>query len=351
MYTKALLSVFKGRLYDPLGRDGAIERCEVSIQERTDEAQCRFIVRMVCNQGVVKTYKLTYEAVDVMHALFDRNVARNRWSMQSGVMKEYIEYFGTKTEMLDIFAGEDGRAVFKSYTEKVSNGKEVLKHPLVTAVAVNTSDFEEFDVQPGLHVILSVKDFKAIVIHADTMKTSLKAHYSHPTRPLQFTYGTDGLLCEFTLATSGDYNAAPATSTSAPQIASRTTSRTHSSATSESRSMLPPIEPASRRETRRQASVSRRPLSPKPQPDPDSLFVPNDDEDDSRWEPANYTNEEEMLGWDASASRDVGNFPTFRDTGSFSRTGSGSGDGRYGEKPEGIAASQHVSQVRDLGLW
>ena len=26
---------------------------------------------MVCNQGVIKTYKLTYEAVDVMHALFD----------------------------------------------------------------------------------------------------------------------------------------------------------------------------------------------------------------------------------------------------------------------------------------
>jgi cell cycle checkpoint control protein RAD9A len=139
MYTKALLSVFKGRLHDPLGRDGAIDRCEVSVQERENEAQCRFIVKMVCNQGVIKTYKLTYEAVHVMHALFDRSVAKNRWSMHSSAVKEYIEYFGTKTEMLDIYAGEDGRCVFKSYTEKISNGKEILKHPLVTAVAVNTS--------------------------------------------------------------------------------------------------------------------------------------------------------------------------------------------------------------------
>ncbi|KAF1959536.1 hypothetical protein CC80DRAFT_302593 [Byssothecium circinans] len=350
MYTKALLSVFKGRLYDPLGRDGAIDRCEVSVQDRADETQCRFIFKMVCNQGVIKTYKLTYEAVDVMHALFDRNVAKNRWSMQSGAMKEYIEYFGTKTEMLDIFAGEDGRAVFKSYTEKISNGKEVLKHPLVTAVAVNTSDFKEFNVQLGLHIIISVKDFKAIVIHADSMKASLKAYYSHPTRPLQFSYGTDGLLCEFTLMTSGDYNAAAATPTPAPQIASRKTSRAQSSAISENRSMPPPVEPASRRSSRRQQGSSRRALSPKPQADPESLFVPHDEEEDSRWEPANYANEEEMLGWDASANREAGNFPTFRDTGSSSRTGSGSGEGQ-GERMDGIAASQHVSQVQGLGLW
>ena len=90
MYTKALLSVFKGRLYDPLGRDGAIDRCEVSVQDRENEMQCRFIVKMVCNQGVIKTYKLTYEAVDVMHALFDRSVAKNKWSMHSGAVKEYI---------------------------------------------------------------------------------------------------------------------------------------------------------------------------------------------------------------------------------------------------------------------
>ena len=95
MYTKALLSVFKGRLYDPLGRDGAVERCEVSLQDQNNEAYCRFIIKMVCNQGVTKTYKLTYEAVDVMHALFDRNVAQNRWSMHSGAIREYIEYFGT----------------------------------------------------------------------------------------------------------------------------------------------------------------------------------------------------------------------------------------------------------------
>jgi cell cycle checkpoint control protein RAD9A len=355
MYTKALLSVFKSRLYDPLGRDGAIDRCEVSVQDRENEAQCRFIVKMVCNQGVIKTYKLTYEAVDVMHALFDRNVAKNRWSLNSGAVKEYIEYFGTKTEMLDIFAGEDGRCVFKSYTEKIANGKEILKHPLVTAVAVNTSDFDDFNVQPGLHIIISVKDFKAIVLHADTLKTSLKAYYSQPTRPLQFSYGCDGLLCEFTLMTSGDYSAAPPTPASDPhapgsrrQISRSTSTNTERTDSRSMRSdMPPPIEPASRRDrsTRLGKPIARQTSA---QQDPESLFVPDpeearrrEEEEDSAWAPLDY-DKEETLGWDASANHDASVFPTFRDSGSVSRTDTV-------ENREVFEPTQRVSQIK--GLW
>jgi cell cycle checkpoint control protein RAD9A len=350
MYTKSLLSVFKGRLYDPLGRDGAIDRCEVSVQDRENEAQCRFIVKMVCNQGVIKTYKLTYEAVDVMHALFDRNVAKNRWSLHSGAVKAYIEYFGTKTEMLDIFAGEDGRCVFKSYTEKITNGKEILKHPLVTAVAVNTSDFDSFNVQPGLHIIINVKDFKAIVTHADTLKTSLKAYYSQPTRPLQFSYGCDGLLCEFTLMTSGDYNAAPPTPAAAPQtISSRQTSRASSNSTeqTETRSirpdMPPPIEPASRRDrSSRLGKPGSRQTSV--QQDPESLFVPDPEEEDAAWAPVDYE-KEETLGWDASADHDASVFPTFRDSGTVPRTNTTN----TVDSNEVFEPTQRVSQIH--GLW
>jgi cell cycle checkpoint control protein RAD9A len=360
MYTKALLSVFKGRLHDPLGRDGAIDSCEVSVQERDNEAQCRFIVKMVCNQGVIKTYKLTYEAVDVMHALFDRSVAQNRWSLHSGAVKEYIEYFGTKTEMLDISAGEDQRCVFKSYTEKVTNGKEILKHPLATAVAVNTSDFEDFSVQSGLHIIISVKDFKAIVVHADTLKATLKAYYSQPARPLQFSYGCDGLVCEFTLMTSGDYTAAPPTPavTPAPTYASRQASRTPSAmtentATRSMRSnMAPPVEPASRhdRSGRLRNPGSRPSSSAAPsqttEQDPESLFIPHgdgqgQDDEELAWEPMDY-DKEETLGWDASADHDASVFPTFRDSGSMPTTGAV-------DDNEVFEPTQRVSQVK--GLW
>lgn len=371
MYTKALLSVFKARLYDPLGRDGAVERCEVSLQDQNNEAYCRFIIKMVCNQGVTKTYKLTYEAVDVMHALFDRGVAQNRWSMHSGAVREYIEYFGTKTELLDIFTGEDGRCVFKSYTEKISDGKEILKHPLVTAVAVNTSDFEEFRVQAGLHIVISVKDFKAIVLHADTLKTSLKAYYSAPTRPLQFSYGCDGLVAEFTLMTSGDYAGAPPTLTPVPRQPTATPQEqcrqaSHAPSVASERTdagsirseMPPPVQPASRRDqngrlrnpgSRQTSSVpsqSQAAPTQTEEDDEESLFVPHNDarlqeEEDAAWAPMDYE-KEETLGWDASADNDVATFPTFRDTGSMSRTTTTNSN-------EFIEPTQRLSEIK--GLW
>lgn len=73
-------------------------------------------------EGVIKTYKLTYESVEVMHALFDKKTARNRWRIGSNVLRTFIEYFGAGTEQLDIYS-EEGRVAFTSYTEKIATDK------------------------------------------------------------------------------------------------------------------------------------------------------------------------------------------------------------------------------------
>lgn len=72
--------------------------------------------------GVTKTYKLTYESVEIVHALFDKSSATNGWKISSRVLREYIEYFGPRTEQLDMLAKE-GKAIFTSFTEKIMDGK------------------------------------------------------------------------------------------------------------------------------------------------------------------------------------------------------------------------------------
>lgn len=74
---------------------------------------------------MTKTYRLTYEPVEVMHALFDRTAATQGWRISARVLREYIEYFGPKTEQLDILA-QEGKAIFTSFTEKISDGKGTL---------------------------------------------------------------------------------------------------------------------------------------------------------------------------------------------------------------------------------
>lgn len=84
--------------------------------------ECRLIVKMICKHGMTKTYRLTYESVEVMHALFDHTSAPQGWRISSRVLREYIEFFGPKTEQLDLVA-EDGKVIFTSFTEEMKNGK------------------------------------------------------------------------------------------------------------------------------------------------------------------------------------------------------------------------------------
>lgn len=57
-----------------------------------------------------------------MHALFNRNSSHNTWTISASALRSFAEYFGAKTEQLDVFS-ENGRTTFTSYTEKIMNGK------------------------------------------------------------------------------------------------------------------------------------------------------------------------------------------------------------------------------------
>ena len=82
-----------------------------------------FICKITLNlAGVTKTYRLTYESIEVKYALFDKNTAKNKWSVSASLLRSFIEYFGATTEILDMYS-ENGRAQFTSYTERIMNGK------------------------------------------------------------------------------------------------------------------------------------------------------------------------------------------------------------------------------------
>lgn len=305
IYNKALLSVFKGRVVDPTReKDTAVERCDVSVEDGEGSAKSRFIIKIMCRHGVLKTYRLTFESVAPMHALFIKESANNRWSISSRTLREFVEHFGPGTEQLDIYS-EDGRMSLTSFTEKIMSGNEILKQPLHTTIAIDTLEFGEFAVEEKLHIVISVKDFKSIVAHAGTTNTIVKALYSHPSSPMQLTYSEEGLLSEFILMTIGESRGASATP--AAGNTTRGNSKYHVS--------RQPLEatPASKRTANFEMpppptniipslkSKSSRPSPPPPQPSVQSeaLFFPEAD-DDRKWDPVHYDEEEdEMLLWDA----------------------------------------------------
>lgn len=118
-------------------KDTAIDRCDVSIEDGDGKTKSRVIVKIVCRHGtmpffpadtdqtdllgVLKTYRLTFESVAPMHALFAKEAANNRWSISSKTLREFVEHFGPGTEQLDIYSAE-GRVSLTSFTEKIMSG-------------------------------------------------------------------------------------------------------------------------------------------------------------------------------------------------------------------------------------
>ncbi|KAI4727723.1 Rad9-domain-containing protein [Aureobasidium sp. EXF-10728] len=390
-YLKALLAVFKSRISDPRGGDTSIDRCEVSVEDKPNKVQCRLVVKMVCRHGVTKTYRLTYESVEVSHALFDKYNAPNGWKISSRIFREYIEFFGTKTEQLDLLVKEE-KAIFTSFTEKIMDGKEILKQPLETAISLHIQDFDDFHAEEDVHIVINVKDFKAIVTHAETLKAPMSAQFSRPGRPLLFRYTDKGLTCEFILMTTGVAQAVPPAtapkvastrpggqasrqpsavplrpsrqstvdpdvSTRQPSVASGMPSRQSSHAaiqTVEGRNteMAPPPRPASvvgpqRRVLGSLGRQTSQATTSNGDPDPESLFMPHGDQDDRRFDPADFDQEpeEEMLGWDANADITGGLHPTFRDAITYEPPPLSQS---FNRSTQGLPPTQRLSQMNGL---
>ncbi|KAF4553684.1 DNA repair protein rad9-like protein [Elsinoe fawcettii] len=357
LYNKTLLSAFRSRLAENRNADTPIERCDISIEEDADATECRMVVAIICKHGLSKIYRLTYESVEIMHALFDKTTASSGWKISSKILREYIEYFGPRTEQLDMLS-KDGKAVFTSFTEKIMDGKEILKQPLETAISIHVQDFDTFNFPEDMHIVISVKDFKAIVTHAETLRAAIIANFSRPSRPLQFAYEAHGVHCEFTLMTTGDYRGESASATPRP-VATASPSRRSSVAPSttspakkqSSIEMPPPAKPvsiASQITKKGFASLQRGVSRASQSAESDSLFVPNHGDDDRAWDAPDYDdNGEDELGWDASGQQNSGFQPTLKDSGSHASSLRAT---RPTEDPESqkMSATQRLSQLHGL---
>lgn len=368
LYNRALLSIFRARSGDPLhehDKDTTIDRCDVAVEDGAEKTS-RFIVKIVCRNGMTSKYRLPFEVTPPVHAIFNTEEASNHWSMSSRTLRQLMDHFGPGIEYLDIHADDDQTVNFTCYTEKVSHGDEVLKKPLHTSIAVERDEFNDFEIsEDSVHVVISVKDFRAITQHAAPLNSEITANYSSPSRPMQLGYRGDGIKCEFLLMTVGERGApgqkgrkgkANAKGPKPPQLEAGANSRATSRAPSAPRVVpeqvrkekpIPPLRPSASR-------LSQRPPPPAFDDD-DSLFVAQDN--DTQWEPVNLNDDEEeddnaRLEWDASAQPT----PTRRGGPSTAQEASG-GNASAARQPGGTPApsefepTQRLSDVRKYGLF
>lgn len=206
----------------------------------------------------------------------------------------------------------------------------VLKKPLHTSIAVEMDEFDDIEVAEKLHVIISVRDFRAILQHANWTSSELNAAYSRPGRPMKISYNGDGIICEFVLMTVDEKSTAAqkkgqpkaAAKAARPALpAASASARPASAANTQARPASPPQQQAQdQQDQQARMPPPRRPIpnpprlsqfdirAPLQQPPStlksDSLFLPQPD-DEEQWEPVNPDEDDDegenaRLQWDAS---------------------------------------------------
>ncbi|KAK5081565.1 hypothetical protein LTS08_008400 [Lithohypha guttulata] len=383
---EALLSVFRRRQTNNKENENNIEKCEFELQSHPEN---RLVVKLFCRPSIIKTFRLTFETADILHATFDKQASQNTWTLSARTLRDVVNYFGPKTEHVD-WSLHEHNITFTSYTEKVQVGKEIIRQPAHTSVGLSKQDFDQCNIEPGVHVSIPVKDFRFIVAHADTMKSAVRVAYSQGQRPAQFTYGSGGLAAQFTLMTKGTSTAVsnasraatparglsvrpvsqPPTSVRA-QSGTRTTQNDTSPTRPERNGVLatrqPPAaisgegharEPVAHDRVGRDAQAQARSRistsgfietpAPSASNNPDSMFFPAAEDEDASWDPVDYADEPDMVKWDDGSFHNPSAISSrrLRDTQSF--------DTSFRNEREplgsdlGLAPTQRLSQIQGL---
>jgi cell cycle checkpoint control protein RAD9A len=182
---------------------------------------------------------------------------------------------------------------------------------------VDVEEFGDIAIDEKRHIIISVKDFRAVLQHAQITSGELSACYSKPGRPMKLFYSGDGLLCEFVLMTVGEKDAAAqnnkkgkVSAAKEPRPALEAAShRASSVATSAAEPPKRPPQTPTQQVPPPRLRQSLFEMRPPPLPPPstlrsESLFVLQAD-DDQQWEPVNQDEEDDegdnaRLEWDVS---------------------------------------------------
>ncbi|KAL2188560.1 cell cycle checkpoint [Thermothelomyces heterothallicus CBS 203.75] len=367
LYTRSLLTIFRARqgsVEQSRDRDASIDRCDVAIDDGLGK-KSRLVARVSFRNGITASHSLPYEVKPPTHAKFNRDEAENHWAISSRTLRQLMDHFGPGIELLDINTDDEARVVnFTCFTEKVQkrgavSNEAVLKKPLHTNIAVEMDEFDDVEVQDKLHIIISVKDFRAILQHAQMTSGALTTCYSNPGRPMKLSYSADGVLCEFILMTVGEKDALaqkhknPRATAAKPAVTHLDSASHRGSSAANSNQAEPP--PAASRPPQQKSPVRpRQPafeIRPSPMPPPttarsDTLFV-EQAEDDEQWEPVNPDAEEEeeeeagRLEWNATNEPN----PSSIRIGSYLSRQPEAQEGLPDRLPSGLEPTQRLSEV------
>ncbi|PRP73962.1 RAD9 like protein [Planoprotostelium fungivorum] len=172
-----------------------VEQCEL----RLDDVEDRFVFTLTCKHGIRKVYKLTYEEVDPVLALYNKDEATNTMQFHSKKMLEAVSNFQNSNTEISLFVAKNAITLQSHSEETVTQQKT---RELKTKLTLDVADFEGFHVGLDTSITFCMKEFKAMLAFGDAAGQPLKMSFERGGRPLLITTNYFDLFsADFVLAT------------------------------------------------------------------------------------------------------------------------------------------------------
>ncbi|KAL8280610.1 hypothetical protein RQP46_006933 [Phenoliferia psychrophenolica] len=199
----------------------SIESCSISLTNENPEriidddgiegGECRLVVRLHCQHGVIKTHRLTYGNSNQLYARANRGECTSFWIASSRVLKDWTDHFHLRTssssggtEEISFYHGETSCRLKSFGDDPPPSGPDdaLVSRPLATELVVETDDFDRYDIVGEPLITFALKEFKAIITLADTVNALLDVAFTKGGSPILIETKSDFFTATFVIATT-----------------------------------------------------------------------------------------------------------------------------------------------------
>eukprot|EP01117_Protostelium_nocturnum_P007818 TRINITY_DN2799_c0_g1_i1.p1 TRINITY_DN2799_c0_g1~~TRINITY_DN2799_c0_g1_i1.p1 ORF type:complete len:328 (-),score=115.08 TRINITY_DN2799_c0_g1_i1:46-1029(-) len=147
-----------------------------------DEVHERFVFELLCKHGIKKLYKLTYDEMEPIKAVYEKENAINKMIFSPKKLLECVSNFYNKVEHITFMASKEG-ILLKSFVEDTSSTSSTGKI-LRTEMHVDVGDFDEYEIGQEASITFDIKQFKAILSFCDSAGQPVSMFFERGGRPI-----------------------------------------------------------------------------------------------------------------------------------------------------------------------
>ncbi|KAK3811246.1 MAG: Rad9-domain-containing protein [Benniella sp.] len=179
------------------------EKCRIMMDSTEGVGEnCRLILENVFKQGkacITKVHKLLYEAYpEPLQVVESPANYSSSWRLPPAGMAGFTENFSVKAEEISMACQRDTITFMTLQPRDGPTERRIA----TTEFPMNKDVMDEYKLQDEIEMTFSIKEFKAIIAFALTLRLPLTGHFDARNRPFLLSMESEGiLLAEFALAT------------------------------------------------------------------------------------------------------------------------------------------------------